>query len=49
VEAINRDEGRPFESAKEEIYQKLYKEAVDQTFLAWLEELRTRSHIKVIN
>lgn len=49
VEAINRDEGRPFDSVKEEIHQTLYKADVDKKFLSWLEELRSRSHIKIIN
>ena len=49
VEAINRDEGKPLDDVREEIYQKLYKEDVDRKFLSWLETLRERSHIKIIN
>lgn len=49
VEAINRTEGKPLESQKEEIRQRLYTEVVDQKFLSWLEDLRSQSHIKIIN
>ncbi len=36
------------EDATAEIENKLYKEIVDQKFAKWLEELRSRSHIKII-
>jgi peptidyl-prolyl cis-trans isomerase SurA len=49
VEAINRTDDKPLESVKEEIHQKLYKEDVDKKFLSWLEDLRSHSHIKIIN
>lgn len=49
LDAITRDEGKSFESVKDEIHQRLYQEEVDKKFLSWLEELRGRSHIKVIN
>jgi peptidyl-prolyl cis-trans isomerase SurA len=49
VEAINRDEGSPLDSVREEIHQKLFKDEVDRKFLSWLEALRERSHIKIIN
>ena len=49
VEAINRSEGKPLESVKGEIHQKLFAEVVDKKFLSWLEELRNQSHIKIIN
>lgn len=48
VESINRDEGKPLDSVREEIHQKLFKEEVDKKFLSWLEDLRERSHIKII-
>jgi peptidyl-prolyl cis-trans isomerase SurA len=48
VESINRDEGKPLDSVREEIHQKLFKEEVDTKFLSWLEALRERSHIKII-
>jgi peptidyl-prolyl cis-trans isomerase SurA len=49
VEAVNRSEGKPLESVKEEIHQKLFSEVVDKKFLSWLEDLRNGSHIKIIN
>lgn len=49
VEAINRTEGKPLASVKEEIHQKLFTEVVDKEFLSWLEDLRSGSHIKIIN
>ena len=48
VEAINRSEGTPLASVKDEIHQKLFEQVVDQKFMAWLEELRSQSHIKII-
>jgi peptidyl-prolyl cis-trans isomerase SurA len=48
VESINRDEGKPLDSVREEIHQKLFTEEVDKKFLSWLEDLRERSHIKII-
>ena len=47
LEAINRTEGKPLASVKAEIHQKLFEQVVDQKFLAWLEELRSQSHIKI--
>jgi peptidyl-prolyl cis-trans isomerase SurA len=49
VEAINRTEGKPLESVKEEIHEKLFSEVVDKKFLSWLEDLRSGSYIKIIN
>jgi len=49
VEAVDRTEGKPLESVKEEIHQKLFAEVVDKKFLSWLEDLRSRSSIKIIN
>jgi peptidyl-prolyl cis-trans isomerase SurA len=49
IEAINQQSGKPFESVKAEIHQKLYNDIVDTKFLSWLEELRGQSHIKIIN
>ena len=49
LEAINRTEGKPLESVREEIRQKLFNEVVDKKFLSWLDDLRSRSHIKIIN
>ncbi|BBO67729.1 hypothetical protein DSCA_16590 [Desulfosarcina alkanivorans] len=49
VEAISRTEGKPLESVRAEIHQKLFAEVVDQKFISWLEDLRNGSHIKIIN
>ena len=49
VEAVNRTEGKPLDSVREEIHQKLFAEVVDKKFLSWLEDLRSQSHIKIIN
>jgi peptidyl-prolyl cis-trans isomerase SurA len=49
VEAIERTEGKPLETVKEEIHQKLFEEVVDKKFLSWLDNLRSQSHIKIIN
>ena len=49
LEAINRTEGKPLASVKDEIHQKLFSEVVDKKFLSWLENLRSGSHIKIIN
>ena len=42
-----RSVGKTLEDATAEIENKLYKEIVDQKFTKWLEELRSRSHIKI--
>lgn len=49
IEAIKRTEGKSLDSVREEIQQKLYAEVVDKKFVSWLEDLRSQSHIKIIN
>jgi peptidyl-prolyl cis-trans isomerase SurA len=49
VEAVKQIDGKPLESVREEIHQKLFAEVVDKKFLSWLEDLRSQSHIKIIN
>ena len=49
VEAVSHSDGKSLESVRDEIHQKLYNDVVDKKFLSWLGELRSRSHIKVIN
>lgn len=49
IEAIKRSEGKSLDSVREEIQQKLYAEVVDKKFVSWLEDLRSQSHIKIIN
>ena len=46
IEAIG---GKTLEEAAPEIRRKLYDEVVDQKFESWLQVLRARSHIKIIN
>lgn len=49
VEAINQDEGKPLETVRDEIQQKLFTEVVDKKFVSWLDALRSQSTIKIIN
>lgn len=49
VEAVIRSEGKPLDSVRGEIHQKLFAEVVDKKFVSWLEDLRSQSHIKIIN
>lgn len=49
VKAIEEVGGRTIEEAAPEIQQKLYNEVVDQKYESWLQLLRARSHIKIIN
>ncbi len=49
IDAINRSEGKPLDTVRAEIQQKLYTEVVDKKFISWLEALRSQSHIKIIN
>jgi len=49
VETIEEVGGKTLEEAKPEIQQKLYDEVVDEKFESWLQVLRERSHIKIIN
>jgi len=48
VERIVTDPSRSLESVSKEIEQKLYEEQLDSKFSAWLEDLRKRSHIKIV-
>ncbi len=49
VEEMVEKPGKSLEDTTPEITDKLYTEIVDQKYQAWLENLRTRSHIKIIN
>jgi peptidyl-prolyl cis-trans isomerase SurA len=49
VESIEEVGGRTLEEVKPEIRQKLYDEVVDQKYDTWLQVLRERSHIRIIN
>jgi peptidyl-prolyl cis-trans isomerase SurA len=48
VDKIENKEGRSFDEASDEIEDRLYKEIVDERFSSWLQELRNRSHIKIV-
>jgi len=48
VEKVITDSARPLESVSKEIEQKLYEERLNSKFSAWLEDLRKRSHIKIV-
>jgi peptidyl-prolyl cis-trans isomerase SurA len=39
---------KPLEEVRDSIYSKLYKEKVEKRYVAWIEELRGKSFIKVI-
>ena len=49
VETIENVGGKTLEEATPEIQKKLYDEVVDNKFDSWLQVLRERSHIKIIN
>ncbi|MFC1515736.1 SurA N-terminal domain-containing protein [Thermodesulfobacteriota bacterium] len=48
VSEIEEAPGKSLEEASPEIETELYNEIVDKEFAAWLEDLRTRSHIEII-
>lgn len=49
VQEIQDTEAKPIEDVEAEIQQKLYEELVDNRYQDWLEDLRARSHIRIIN
>lgn len=48
VKNINSLPGKPLDSVKPEIQEKLYTKVVDEKYKSWIEDLRSRSHIKII-
>ena len=48
IEALEEGQGKPLEEVSAEIENILYDEIVNQKFTTWLDELRERSHIKII-
>jgi len=48
VEEIKETASRPLAQVEAEIQDILFRERVDERFVAWLSELRKRSHIKVM-
>ncbi|KGM43268.1 hypothetical protein JY97_08385 [Alkalispirochaeta odontotermitis] len=49
VQNIQDTAAKPLEAVEAEIQQLLYDEFVDNKYQDWLEELRSRSHIRIIN
>ncbi|MDY6837920.1 MAG: SurA N-terminal domain-containing protein [Thermodesulfobacteriota bacterium] len=49
LEQIKREEGKSLEETKLQIQDKLYNELVEKEYKAWLEELRARSYIQIID
>ena len=49
IESISVSGGKSFEQASAEIMDKIYAEKVNTKYRSWLEELRSRAHIKVVN
>lgn len=49
VTKITNTIGKDVAAASAEIQQKLYNQIVDQKYQSWLQALRERSHIKIIN
>jgi len=49
VQKIEDTAAKPIEEVKAEIQQLLYDEFVDNKYQVWLEDLRARSHIRIIN
>lgn len=48
IEALDSGEGQSMEDVSAEIEDILYDEIVNQKFMHWLQDLRQRSHIKII-
>ncbi len=49
VQNIEETQAKPLEAVESEVEEKLYSESVDNKYQEWLEELRARSHIRIIN
>ena len=49
IQNIEETQAKPLEAVEAEVEEKLYTESVDNKYQEWLEQLRTRSHIRVIN
>ena len=49
VQKIEDAQAKPLEAVESEIEEILYKEFVDSKYQEWLEQLRARSHIRIIN
>lgn len=49
VQKIEESQAKTLETVEADIEQTLFKETVDNKYLQWLEELRAKSHIRIIN
>jgi parvulin-like peptidyl-prolyl isomerase len=49
LQNIEESQAKPLEAAEAEIEEILFKEMVDNKYQQWLEELRAKSHIRIIN
>ena len=49
VQKIEDSQDQPLAAVESEIEEKLYKETVDNKYQEWLDLLRARSHIRIIN
>jgi peptidyl-prolyl cis-trans isomerase SurA len=49
VQKIEESQAKTLEAVEAEIEQTLFKETVDNKYQQWLEELRAKSHIRIIN
>jgi peptidyl-prolyl cis-trans isomerase SurA len=49
VQEIAQSQGKSLEEASAEIENKLYNEVVDEKYQTWLQSLRERSYIRIIN
>ena len=49
VQKFEESQAKPLEAVEAEIEEILFKEMVDTKYQQWLEELRAKSHIRVIN
>ncbi|RPH49704.1 MAG: hypothetical protein EHM85_12960 [Desulfobacteraceae bacterium] len=48
IQKIEEKPGRSFDEAAPEIEEILFREVVDNKFMSWINELRKKSHIKII-
>ena len=49
VERIDQKPAKSIEEVEEQIFEKLSQEIVDNKYKDWLQDLRSRSHIKIVN
>ena len=49
VERIDQKPAKSLEEVQEQIFEKLSQEIVDNKYKDWLQDLRSRSHIKIVN